>query len=722
MRPTCSKNPVNPMQTRSLLLKLAVLSVLGTAAATAAAETAAPDTSEWACSKCPFDRGYRSEVELGGGYLDESSAKFGDYTGLDEDGGYVVANAEGRAAEESGYVFTYELTDLGLDSREVRLSAGKQGRYEFDLFYDAIPHRIWDTTQTPYRGAGRGVQTLPAGWVDAGTTGGMTALAGSLRDVDVGFDRDRYGAAGRFWLADKLQFNLDYRRDERDGTRTQLGSFGSVSTEILRPVDDSTDRLDATVRYQGKSWFVEAGYFASVYDNGTPALRWDNPFNSMQPGGDVGQMALTPDNEYHELAVSAGWYGLPGRTTVALSLASGKGTQDAAFLPYTINPQITTDPLPAANLDGEMSVTRADLTVTSQPLERLRLRGTVAYDERDNDTRQRAFTSVVHTDLFPVLDDRFNPVYGFERLRAFGSADFEVYDELSIGAGGEYRTLDRKGSPQDVRSEEVLDGWGRAQYRPYGWLGFVVKGGAEERTPDRYVPDAAGSGQNPLLRKYNMAYRYRSYGEALVNITPGSLPVTIAASAFYGDDSYNLSLLGVTSGLDRRYGVDVSWAMTEKLSLYASAGEEKIDARTLGSSVFGRSNWRGLIEDNFETYGAGLRAELTDKLRLDLDYSYGSGKTYTQLKGAGAGQFPTNTSEFSSLRADASWAFSERLDLVLGWTYETFDSSDWAIQGIAPATLPTVLALGAEPYDYSVNFVTASVRYYFGSRKLALPE
>jgi hypothetical protein len=33
-----------------------------------------------------------------------------------------------------------------------------------------------------------------------------------------------------------------------------------------------------------------------------------------------------------------------------------------------------------------------------------------------------------------------------------------------------------------------------------------------------------------------------------------------------------------------------------------------------------------------------------------------------------------------------------------------------------------VLALGADPYDYDVNYLGASVRYYFGSRKLALPE
>lgn len=207
------------METRSILVQLAVASILSAAGTASAQQAAAPDTSEWTCSKCPFERGYRSTVEAGGAYVDESSAKFGNATGLDEDGGYVIANAEGRAAHESGYVIGYELTDLGLDSREVRIEGGKQGSYDFAFFYDAIPRRIWDTTATVFGGVGSSNLTLPANWVDAGFTGGMTALDASLRDQDVGFDRDRYGAAGRFWLGGNLLFDVDYRRDERDGTR-----------------------------------------------------------------------------------------------------------------------------------------------------------------------------------------------------------------------------------------------------------------------------------------------------------------------------------------------------------------------------------------------------------------------------------------------------------------------------------------------------------------------
>ena len=105
------------MHTRSLLLSLAVASCLATAAD--AAEPAPANTGEWTCSKCPFPKGYQADATLGGGYLDESSAKFGRYTGLDDKGGYVVADAEGSYTAESGYGFSYELTDLGLDSRAI---------------------------------------------------------------------------------------------------------------------------------------------------------------------------------------------------------------------------------------------------------------------------------------------------------------------------------------------------------------------------------------------------------------------------------------------------------------------------------------------------------------------------------------------------------------------------------------------------------------------------
>jgi hypothetical protein len=148
------------MEQRSQKLILAISALLlGTASGVRAEETPAPDTSAWACSKCTFAKGYTAEAELGAGYLDESSAKFGDATGLDEDGVYAVANASGGVALESGYRIDYELLDLGLDSRSIGLSGGKQGSYDFGLSYDRIPSAA---TSCLCPGAGSARATLPA--------------------------------------------------------------------------------------------------------------------------------------------------------------------------------------------------------------------------------------------------------------------------------------------------------------------------------------------------------------------------------------------------------------------------------------------------------------------------------------------------------------------------------------------------------------------------------
>ena len=425
----------------------------------------------------------------------------------------------------------------------------------------------------------------------------MTSLDTDLRDVDVGFDRDRYGAGGRYFWGENVVLAVDFRRDERSGIRSQFGAVGGTSTQLLKPINDATDRWSATMRYQTDRWFAEIGYFGSYYDTRADSLRWQNPFATSIAGADAGQLALAPDNDYNELAISAGMHGLPGNTTLAFTAATGKGSQDAGSLPYTINPDIATQPLPMANLDGDVGVTRADMTVTSRPLAKLRLRGSVTYDERDNDSRQAAFDSMVYTDAYPMTGDPVNPVYGFEGFRVWqrGLADL---DQLSAGIGGEYRELKRTGTEQEVSQENLLDGWGRIEYRPSGYLGIVLQRRRARARPRRLRPDrCAGVRPEPALRKYNMAYLYRSYGEVVANVALGSLPLTLSANGYYADDSYTKSEIGLRSGINYRYGIDLSWAINEKVSAYVSGGQDAVDSRQLAAAV-SSSDWRGLVEDN----------------------------------------------------------------------------------------------------------------------------
>ena len=52
--------------------------------------------------------------------------------------------------------------------------------------------------------------------------------------------------------------------------------------------------------------------------------------------------------------------------------------------------------------------------------------------------------------------------------------------------------------------------------------------------------------------------------------------------------------------------------------------------------------------------------------------------------------------------------------------FESFEVEDWAL--VDPTTLPTVLTMGAEPYDYEVLAVGIGIRYTFGAQELSLAK
>ena len=145
------------------MMKFSIASVLAAASAQAlAGEVAAPpDTSEWTCSACPFDKGYQGEVNAGVIYATGANAASGRYTGIDREGADLDAGARGAYVKDDGSFATYALNDLGLDSRSGAIKFGRYGHFDVALTYDGQPNRRYDTTATPFSGGA--VQTLPDG-------------------------------------------------------------------------------------------------------------------------------------------------------------------------------------------------------------------------------------------------------------------------------------------------------------------------------------------------------------------------------------------------------------------------------------------------------------------------------------------------------------------------------------------------------------------------------
>jgi hypothetical protein len=79
----------------------------------------------------------------------------------------VFGNADGYLMhrEEDGRYYEIRGRNLGLQSRDIQVEGGDQGKYKLFLEYDQLPSFNDDTTRSPYRGRNGNRLSLPQNWV-----------------------------------------------------------------------------------------------------------------------------------------------------------------------------------------------------------------------------------------------------------------------------------------------------------------------------------------------------------------------------------------------------------------------------------------------------------------------------------------------------------------------------------------------------------------------------
>jgi hypothetical protein len=277
----------------------------------------------------------------------------------------------------------------------------------------------------------------------------------------------------------------------------------------------------------------------------------------------------------------------------------------------------------------------------------------------------------------------------------------------------EYKEQDR--TLQEVESQDEFLSYGRVRVRPLSGLEVDARYGNSRREIDNYDETLAlAQGQNPLLRKYNLAYRFREFIDLRASYSPASLPLSLAVTAVLADDSYTQSQLGLTDGEEQSITADLSWFVSERASLFLNAGFDDIESVQLGSESFGEADWRGTNDDSFTTWGGGFRIDdIGGKVDLSVTALTSSGESSIVVDNQARGRdaFPDLKTDLDRLRLDLSYRHSDRLDFTLATTYQRFKASDWALQGVGPATVPQYFSLGAEPYDDENVILSIGVRY-----------
>jgi MtrB/PioB family decaheme-associated outer membrane protein len=670
------------------------------------------DTSQWQCNFCQFEEGLSGTLDLGAGYVSDDSFKFGEYTGLHEQGGFLVGNASVRSRGEDSAYWNIDASDLGLDSRSVSAEGGKQGTYKLLFNYKELPHFISDSALTPFVGAGGNSLTLPAGWVTAPTTDTMTSLAGSLHEADLETQRKRLGVGVSLTPAPAWEYALNFRHETKEGTQRIAGAFFFNSAQLVQPVDYVTDQLDASASYAGRKLQAKFAYYASTFKNNHNALTWQNPFTPplFAPDATTGQLALPPDNQFHQILASAG-YQFSDRTSAMADIALGRMTQDESFLAATLNPSLSQS-LPRNSLDGRVDTTNANLKIVSAVTDRLRLNATYTYNDRDNKTPQAAYTWVT-TDSFASPLPRTNLPYSFTQDTIKLSADYRATAHLKTSVGFNHDRRERTYQETDETRENTF--WGKVIARTRDNLNLTLKLAHADRDQSDYVAVAGiDPPENPLLIKYNMADRTRdSVGLRLDAAAAETVNVGLGLDV--SKDKYPDSQLGLISGDGFNLSGDVSAMLTKLTSLHFFLNHEKIQSKQVGSATFSTADWFAENNDTINVIGIGVKhMVMENKFDIGADYTTSRSKgRITVDTGVPTATFPDLVTQLDSLKLYATYRLKDNISLQGAYWYETYDTENWMLNGVTPSTIPNVLTFGEQSPSYHVNVISLSVRYKF---------
>ena len=656
-------------------------------------------TSNWKCQWCPYKKEpyKKGKVEVGAGDVSNDSFKHGDYTGLDEQGAYIIGNGsyEYKSADSS-YV-DVEVSDLGLDSRKVELEGGVQGKFGLDFEYSQLPKLISDTARTPYRGEEN--QRLPASWVQAANTAGMTQLGNSLRDIEIYTERKTLDIGATYYSSPSLSYDFNFQQQTKQGKKSMGLALLANSAILAVPVDTLTKQGGVKVNYHAQHWQGGIGYAFSIFDNAHDRVVWGNAYSN--PVTD-GQAALEPGNKMQQIFLD-GAYRFSEDTRATAAMAFGQMTQNDDFLPYTVNGALSPSPLPRSSLDGKVNTYNATLRLNSRWDDVWRYAVQYRHNEQDNNTPRSTY-NYVFADFVVSGTPRENLPYSFRERELSLQGRYQIDKRSNIRLEYERDTDDRTHQEVEKSNEDILSAMYRNNVNDNLLLSLRLK--SSHRKGDEYTPvTEVLPPENTLLRKYNLADRKRKLVAVSLSYTVSDA-LQLSGFADYAYDDYSDSDVGLQDSRQSTVSFELQYRMNKALNMNVDYNITNIDSTQSGIS------WDADNEDRIDIAHVGLNYSLPKyKMLIGADASYANAiGDITVSTGSG---FPSLESTRKTFTLFADYTLDDRSVVHASFAYEDYEEKDWSTNGVVPNTLSSVLTLGETSPSYSIGMFAISYETRF---------
>ncbi|HZX49504.1 MAG TPA: MtrB/PioB family decaheme-associated outer membrane protein [Nitrospirota bacterium] len=696
-------------------------------------------------------------IGVGDVTLNNQSFKYGEYNGLSKNSAFLVGSADLSYGYDEFYI-DFRGDQLGLNNSNFYLESGKYGRYRMFLNYDQFPRLISNTARTPFEGAGGRNLTLPAGFVKGATTPAMTTLESSNREVDLETEQLSKGLGFSMNLGHFMDFQISFKRSEKDGTKFLGGTLGisggnTRSIVLPMPLNYISDDLSAALAYSDEKGHLQFEYYLSNFTNNRDAITWENPFQ-VTGYPEMARTSLPPDNSHQRFNLSGGM-SLPLSIQISTTLEYGIMEQNDVLLPYSINPaSIVTAPVPRRTAEAEIATTHIGVTLSAHPLSRLGINARYRYYETNNKTPRQLFLYVKNDYGGPQAapdseDALYNLPYDsiLNQLKLDASYNLLNTTTLVIGYDNEltnrtfreikktkentYRAGLRSNPSTFVKGGINYTFSSRKAEDPYSESNLYDYHHTESYI-DSVSPDVRFE-NHPGLRKFDIADRDRTSYDTNITLFPH---YTVTTGLYYNhwEDEFGNSELGLLYSKNNSYTVDTAWMPADifSVSIYYTREDQKwkqagrhfrdspgtYDKFTESNDT--DRNWWVIHDDDVDTIGIESSLGLMEnRLIVSAGYSYSESATsirFRQGVSLTSSELPDLSTKIQTVDFQGKYGVNDRMSLGLGLLYENFKSYDWAIDGVEPASasLANVITLSGDVPDYKVYRVMFVVTYTLG--------
>lgn len=627
-----------------------------------------------------------SAVSFGLGYADTDGRRFGQYTGVNEQGAYGLFNADiARRDDATGTWLKLAGRNLGLDNRELRFEHNRQGNWGYFIEFSQLPRFEPHIVSSVATGIGTPNLTLPT----VATTGTDTELKTKREAIGLGFDK---------LLPGNLNLQVRFRNEEKDGARISgrgTPGGGVVGGPVFgnfefapEPINSTTRQLDVTLGYEGERLQLAGGYYGTTYNNQYNGLTTTG--GAAAALASFNPIALPPDTQSHQLHLTGG-YSFTPTTRGTFKIAYTKAAQDDAFVTGV---NIPLAPGIGNNAQARLDTTLVQLGLTARPLPKLSVNASLRYEDVNDKTPILPYFTVGlgSTSTF----NGNNEPHSFRTTSGKLEASYALPMAFRLTGGLGYEEKKHNFSP--VRVVTHRDKTEETSYRVElrrsmsatvtGALAYIHS----ERDGPPFMLTTLNNGTIALsgnrVAPMNIADRDRDKVRLSVNWTPAE-PLSLQFAVDEARDSYGqIHALGtgVRKGEARNYSVDAAYTFSDQWqgTAWVSRNDTRQDqTQHVGTGTAGLV-WAAALRNVGDSFGLGVRGKPSGRLELGADLShsdindeYGQQRLNAASPATVVAPLPEVSTKLTRLTLFAKYAVQKNAGVRLDYIYDRFSTDDF---------------------------------------------